>query len=613
MKRNSGDNIRQRLLKNASKLLGMENSEIATLDPVVSMLFGALSKELEKVYQEQESSKARVLDRLSKLLLPEVKTGAFPGHTVVHARPYENKTILKSSAQFYFRKKRTAAESSYRDEFQDIYFAPLDNTEIVNSSVKYIVTRSGLFETSDHYLKEKISDLSSKPNSWSDSSCWIGIETEELKSEPELNLALYFDWPANPDRIRLIEFLPYVKVSVNNKVLRSEMGNSMTSLENEEVEVLDHFGLFSSNKKAIRSFYSRHFVSFSIQTKDLLDSVPDDLGTCLDDSSLREIDSQVAWIRLDFPPFLTSEVLDEMICSLNAVPVCNLKMNEFSFRIQPNFNIVPLDVGDDFFYQIISVKSSDGKEYITSSISDSNKVGKGEYIVRKGGVERFDNRNAEEMLSYLIDLLKDESASFSVFGHEAISTDLTLLNQQITALNQKVKSGSENRETASYLMVQPRSKSDTVFVEYWSTGGESSSSIKLGTSLMLASDADVQSSDLIVLSNVVGAKDPVGKQSALKNFKSALTNRNRVVTKADIRSFCEEELDGLIDDVNVSLSYDVSTNSSTGFEKVLLIELTPNKSVKLEDNKWQALLMNLRAKIDSKSPFINPVRIKLAK
>jgi hypothetical protein len=391
------------------------------------------------------------------------------------------------------------------------------------------------------------------------------------------------------------------------------MGNSMTSLEDEEVEVLDHFGLFSSNKKAIRSFYSRHFVSFSVHTEDLLDSVPDDLSRCLDDSSLKEIDSQVAWVRLDFPPFLTSDVLDEMICSLNAVPVCNLKMNEFSFRIQPNFNIVPLDVGDDFFYQIISVKSSDGKEYITSSISDSNKVGKGEYIVRKGGVERFDNRNAEEMLSYLIDLLKDESASFSVFGHEAISTDLTLLNQQITALNQKVKSGSENHETASYLMVQPRSKSDTVFVEYWSTGGESSSSIKLGTSLMLASDADVQSSDLIVLSNVVGAKDPVGKQSALKNFKSALTNRNRVVTKADIRSFCEEELDGLIDDVKVSLSYDVSTNSSTGFEKVLLIELTPNKSVKLEDNKWQALLMNLRAKIDSRSPFINPVRIKLAK
>lgn len=610
MSLDSSDVIRRRLLKNASSLLGIEHSELTTLDPVVSMLYGALSKELEKLYQEQSTSRSRVLDRLSTLLLPEVSAGAFPSHGVLYTRPYEKTHVLSKTSQFYFRKKRKASESSYRDDFFDVYFAPIDDTQIINASVKYFVSASGLFKTADIYLKDKVAELNKSSVRWSKSSCWIGLDIDELKETTLHEISFFIDWPAHPERKRLLDILPYVKAYCNGLELDAKVGNSMVRLPKSDADLMDNFGLYSSNQKALRAHYQKHFISVSSADALMFDPViPQEFSSCFGDDSKSKIQGSVLWIKLEFPPFMATELLDEMVCVINAVPVCNLRLHEFSFRIQPNFNIVPLDVSEEFFYQIISVKSVDGKDYVTSSVEDSNKVGKGEYIVRRGGVERFDQRNAEQLLGYLVDLLKDESAAFSIFGHEAISTDLNALNQQIASLNHKVRAKSTNKETANYIMVQPRSNSDTVFVEYWTTAGDMGNDIRLGAPLLLSSSADVRTGEVVMLCNVTGGRDPRDARNSLKSFKSALTNRDRIVTIADIVTFCEDELGDHVAKVDVKMVYALSPERKSGFRKVIKVLVKPEESSRLTADEWEAHIFNLKAKIESRSPFVHPIDV----
>ncbi len=44
----------------------------------------------------------------------------------------------------------------------------------------------------------------------------------------------------------------------------------------------------------------------------------------------------------------------------------------------------------------------------------------GTYTLHSGGVERFDTRNIHEMINYLLELLRSESAAFAGYGYAAL-------------------------------------------------------------------------------------------------------------------------------------------------------------------------------------------------
>jgi len=606
MKQNSADVIRRRLLKNASTLLNVGHSEISTFDPVVNMIFGACSKELEKLYHEQENSRSRVLDRLSKLLIPEVSSGPFPAHAVIHARPYENRSMLKSTAQFYHRKKRKASESSYKDKFVDFHFAPIDDTEIINSNIAFTCTASGLHTVEG----EQLGTLTAAPTGWSKSSYWVGLDLSKIADQTK-NLSFFFDWPAHPEQKRMLDLLPSVNARIGGKRVKIKLGNCKSIFQSNDSLAIENIGLSGANRRTLRAYYHKHFLSLDFAAFNLKTELglPKELAQCLSTELIGQVDKNLLWINFQFPPFVASDLLDEMICRINAVPICNLQLVEFSFRIQPNFNIVPLEVGENTFYQIISVRSSDGNEYVSSSIADSNKINKGQYIVRKGGVERFDQRNATEFLGYLVDLLRDESASFAIFGHEAISENLTKLNREIAALDHRTRSKSNDRETATYLMVQPKSEHDNVFVEYWTTGGSNANNVKLGTTLKLSSNDDVRPAELVLLTNVLGGRDPLTERDGLKNFRSALTNRDRLVTKADMNSFCEQEIGDLVKNISINTKFKIDSKEKSSFKKVIEIALTPKKNKQHSVEEWNSLAFSLRAKIESRSSHVFPIDI----
>ncbi len=72
----------------------------------------------------------------------------------------------------------------------------------------------------------------------------------------------------------------------------------------------------------------------------------------------------------------------------------------------------------------------------------------GTYTLRTGGVERFDTRNAHEMISYLLELLRSESAAFAGYGYDFIATTLREMNQKIHVMEQKMQGNANNATEA---------------------------------------------------------------------------------------------------------------------------------------------------------------------
>ena len=72
-------------------------------------------------------------------------------------------------------------------------------------------------------------------------------------------------------------------------------------------------------------------------------------------------------------------------------------------------------------------------------MADTHRISPGTYVVRKGGVERFETRNAAQILNYMVELLRDESAAFAIYGRDAITSDLRELNQNLNLISQKLE------------------------------------------------------------------------------------------------------------------------------------------------------------------------------
>ncbi len=614
MSSNTSDKVKNRLLKNASQLWGIQQAELSALDPIVSMLFGSCSKEFEKIYNEQDTSQARVLERLSKLLLPEVNAGAIPSHGIIHGRPHEPVSILNKNSQLFFRKSRIASESSYKENYTDIYFSPLSDILLVDGKVKYSVSPHGFYEHQDVFIKEKM--FGYENNTANRHVFCIGIELNSSIENLE-KLSIYFDWPSNSEKERLLNSLPFVKASINGKEIPVSIGFKMGNLNlRSEFVLKESIDLLNTVESAIGSFYENRFITLNIKNnKEGINFIerkkyPVQFSDFFSPKNLDRLQSDLVWVEFKFPSYFSDEVLDELICAINSFPVCNKKLNELTFRIQSNFNVIPLGTEEDFLYNVQSVKSFNGQEYNTTKVADTNKIENGEYVVRKGGVERFDQRNAKDVLNYLIDLLRDESASFALFGQEAISTNLLELNQQLAALEQKVKRGGSG-EAANYLMIKPKLLKDNIFIEYWTTAGEKANNIRIGSKLQASSMTDLRAEELVLLSNTTGGGDPLSQSDVLNNFKSSLITRDRIVTIADIKVFCSKELKGQVKTFAFNKKFEVSSDANGGFIKYYEIEIVPTNYENYKVEEWESISSILQSKIESKSSFALPLKIKI--
>jgi hypothetical protein len=236
--------------------------------------------------------------------------------------------------------------------------------------------------------------------------------------------------------------------------------------------------------------------------------------------------------------------------------------------------------------------------------------GSGNYTVRQGSVGRFDTRNATELLSYVMYLLRDESEAFSAMGVDMLQNNIKQLTQLLNALQQRLNLESKRKDTASYLMIQPVQGHENVYIEYWVTQASFASGIKQGAPLLLYSGSGLASGSIYMVRTSTAAKEKLSVTESINAFKSALLSRGRLVTEQDIRYACFAELGNLIDQVEVVNSYIKPHEKAQGFQKILLVELSPAPATRASID-WTYACAQLQLKLVQQSMQIIPIQVTL--
>jgi hypothetical protein len=614
------EEIRARMMRNASKIWGQPNSSPDAFDPLVAMLLGACSTEVGRVYDELESSQSRILERLSSLLTPDVHRGPRSAHAIMHARTAEPFLDLSKEFQFYTQKRLPQRENSTREEYSQVFFTPSLNTRVFDASVKFLVHENQINSIERINERVKVAEgrsgkrLASRLAETRSTPLYIGIDvSKRLKSVD--GMSFYFDWLYSADKSANYHQLPYSRWFVDDIEITRSQGifqrdGRQQATQNLQIDIENDVARM--DERDITALYSSRFmhvsVSDSFVVQDHLKKYPAEFEEVFSASELGELNAPLLWIRVEFTS-PRANMLNDMVCSLNCFPVMARHLNEFSYRLHANANIIPLKVKGESFYAICAVRNSDNHLYVQHNTKDFAKSKSGTYVLRQGGIERFDRRDAAELLHYLIELMRDESAAFAVYGNDGISSQLRELNQMLNALTMRVEGTDVNDELLTYLVVKPTGETDNVFVEFWTTPGAFANQIRSGTAFTAFNGFDLQSNSIQLITTTVGGGDTPDSAQLLLGYRKALMTRGRVVTASDIELFIRnEDPSAQIGRIDVTRGIEPNASVKTGLTRTIEVHVYAQSGYDHLD--WDSMCYDLEVKLSAVSSAFFPIRVK---
>jgi len=607
----SKEYIKSRMIKNAASYWGYADSDIDSFDPVVKLLIESCATEIYKLTQEINSSQVRTLERLSSLLTPEVYTGSRPAHSIVYAKSVEPVCELHEGIQFFHQKKISSKLNGPLDTIIDLFFVPLTNQKIVDGAIKLSASGSNLFSYNENNNREFFLKTRSG-NKLNESTLWIALSLNE-KITSLNDLTFYFDWRNQPDKSSLYKLLSATRWELNGNEMVMRFGlDNFSKNQNAEVEDADQVAA-QKVQKEIFSIYKNRYVSFNGFKNDFkfnpyesLKFYPEEFEDSFSPEDLKQLTEKQVWIKVKFPAVFNESLLEDTFVSINCFPVVNKKLNQLRYRLPLNINIVPLIDSTGDFFCIKSLTGANNLEYHSSPLQKESEASPGTYTLRNRGVERFDDRNGKEFLEYLLELLRDESAAFAALGHDFLISSIRALNQDISLLEQKmIQNSSQILNDPMFIMMNPREDGEILYIEYWSTNGETANNIRTGTKLELYTGSDVQKESIVLMINTQGGTNQLSNEETLNAYRYSLLTRDRIITAEDIKSFFRFELSNRMKNVEVERGVKMSNNPNEGLIKCINIIITPSAN-SLSNEEWEQTLLDLQEKLESKSnPFTN--------
>lgn len=612
---NSKEVIKTRMLKHALNYWNIKNSD--DLDPAVKLILEALSTELYNLGNEIKDAQVRILEKVANLMAPDFLTCPNPAHAILHTLPVEPAETLYSTTSFCAQKKISSKQDEVLDTSLDVLFTPVDTVQIFDVQVSHIATAENLYAYNSTFNKQLIAR--SKARQTERNILWIG-----LKMNPKIdtinNLFFCFDWRNIEPKLanRIYQLLPLTKWFIEDVEIETAPGleyvenpNPGDSFENIFLE----YDPLSLLEKDVKHYYDQKFVTiiddkFKSNPVGPVITYPASFKNNFAEADLQKLTEKLLWIKVVFPSNMQIEFFEEIQIFTNAFPVMNRQINDLKFRLKGGSNIIPLKTGA--LDQFLSVRSltDDTHPYKSVPYKKMDEEEYGTYTLRKGGVERFDTRNARELIGYLLELLRSESAAFSSYGYDFMATTLKEMNQKISLMEQKTKGYTNNAaEIPNYIIVKPFEGFDMMYAKYWTTLAEVANYIRVNTRLQLTKGLKVKADSIVLLTTTTGGKNRLQAEERLQAFRYGIMTRNRIITKEDIRNFCFYDLGDKISSVKIEKGFELSSHPKEAFRRTINVVLIPSENDEMQAETWNTLCEQLKSKLQLRSGASNNYKV----
>ncbi|WP_162418455.1 type VI secretion system baseplate subunit TssF [Cyclobacterium roseum] len=577
----SREHIKTRMLKHAARMWGYTETQVeSNFDPLVGLLLEACATELEKVSSDIQASRSRIMERLVSLLSPETLTGALPAHAVANAIPLENIALADPDMQFYTRIKLSSRGENQDSQGKDIYFSPTAHYQLNKATVRLMVIGNQLYKTAGNH-KEVMATAAQVQSS---DTVWLGID------QPEVSLhrtAFYFDFRNEADKKLFYHQLPNAKWYFNDLPLAHSPGMEHAEKAGEKRGLIESDPAEGVLLKQVMAETNRFYQPYFIT---LLDSEGETVckenfpsEDVLENFRGKEVDEwksePIRWVKIRFPEIVSGTLLKDLVCTMNCFPVINRQLHEINFRMQDIMNVVPL-YSEDLFFDLEKVHTDDNQPLssLSDGISDASSP---VLLMRQGGIGRFDERDAADIIDYLLQLLRDERAAFAIMDNDFVNKEMKNLKQVMNKLEQRLEASSVQKGSKPYLVIQ-REQHQTkpnLTIQFSSTYGRLANHIKPGTRLLPYNGSSFISNNVMLVSQTIGGRDKLSATEKVMAYKSALLSKDRLTTAADIKAYCESKMGHRVGDIEIHKGISILPNTRQGYQKTIDVVITLSEEI----------------------------------
>ncbi|MCJ8153486.1 type VI secretion system baseplate subunit TssF [Chryseobacterium sp. SSA4.19] len=610
----SKESVKARMLQNATKVWGLKSPQ--SLDPFVKLLIDAFSTEIFKANNEIQTVNARILEKLAKLLTPSIYTHPVPAHAVAFTQPYDSSEVLLEHTEFFFRKQMTSTIKAESDKQVNIPFTPVGNIRINKIQTAMMFVGNTCYSIDERLNKIPIARFQGRSEDYR--KVTIGIDVTKYSSENfSKYISIYCSNPAFEHLDFTYKLLPYITVSSNGNPLFVKEG--LTYLTNSHTadgyeQMFREQSIQNKLIEDVKSIYRHKFIEIS-GLSDRLFSEPGKLPENLDFVDYKEeimkhiSGKRYLWLTLEFPPQFSAEILDNFSFVLNAFPIYNRgwKKTEYSLDIMGNNIPLITDEGEHFLY-VDEVQDGDGRRYTEIPFTPNDDLKKGLYTVRKGGMERFTNRNAVDMIANVLELTRDEIAAFSLLNRDNVKGVLSEMSDKMKSMVQKVNNARRNiKQELNYVIMEPVEKTDHTYASFWITHCTLANHMRPGTEL----SNQLKSQALILLTETIGGAEEQKGTDSIQAYKYALTTRDKIISLEDVKNYCRMVMKDELKEVRVKRGTMISNKPKEGFIRTVEVEIIPQNYTFYGRVYWENMANILRNQIISKAIDGIEYRVKI--
>lgn len=599
--------LEKSLQQDAARLWGMPTSQIKDLDPVVKMLFGGLASELYQIHEEVSDSHTRVLNRLAQLLTPEILVAPSPAHAIVHGNPTDAETTIDTHLQLIGSRIQRPNER--------IYFSPAQKTTLKDVRVTYIAYGSHLYQRLEKNEQQSISEgIRALPNN----TLWVALD-----AHPDLTdlrqLSFYFHWQ-DINRPEVLEQY-YYRLSMSRWYIQGRaLAVDYGYYYHPELDHLAQaFDTTARLEQEAAALYQKGFVTLagwqegpqtSLDPQSSQEVFPGILESYFPDIA-EVVDKPCIWLRVEFPDSADIGYLDRLVVATNCFPVLNRRLHKMTHWLSAQTNIIPLET-EQHFLDVKAVHNTEDEAFLPVPFNpEVPQLSPQTYSLRWGGTGRYDSRNAADLLAYLLELLRDESAAFKALGYDVLETDIDELNRILNRIELRISTQNLKAESVPYLVIQAKEPNENIFIYFWSTHAHAANDLRQGADLQLTGNAVVSNADLFLVTKPRNGKTRSGEMQKLTAYRQALLSRERIVTEADIRLACKAWLGDLIESVSIKPILVPANYGHQGLVRKIGVSLIAAATADSMKHDWTFTCQDIEAMLTQRSSILNGFKVQV--
>ena len=539
--KNTKEAVLQRLYNQAVSFWGVDSIE--ELDPLAQLLMQGLASLIYDVHNEIEDINVRLLESLSNTLTPSALIDPRPAHSIAQAFPVEPEVFIDRKT--VFQDKKLSLELREKG-IEQLSFAPVMRVRLISGNIKYLITEryfNRIEENGEKQLLGQAHTLGEQTNN----TVWIGLDTHQEVKTLE-GIPFFFDFPRATNKYDKFKVLPYSKWSIAGRPLTVKAGLPVFMGD----ELLDE-PLFYKNDllnridQHIADIYNIQYLTIdsNIQLRDVRkEPFPEEIIDLFPEHVTAQ-GEPCYWIKIVLPAHISIQDIHDIRISLNAFPIAQKTFYSLSRKFM---GIVPLQTKyeGEYFIGVENVSDSYDRIYkpLPFTTTGRNDKPAGTYSIKRGGIERLDNRNAGEYMERMINLMRDEVVAFSSLDTDKLRNVMDEMQEGLKQLDILYgDSPTRNFSTPDYLILDRNrdkdkdNEAETVFVEYWSTHCELANGLRSGKMLTSSGSLPLDKNSVRLLSMTKGGKQPASVSGRMDAFRYVLTSREQLVTQTDIENF----------------------------------------------------------------------------